>query len=30
MTSTGANNGSAFGGITVEHRFYATIHGLTC
>ncbi|MCC6873018.1 MAG: potassium-transporting ATPase subunit KdpA [Sandaracinaceae bacterium] len=28
MTSTGANNGSAFGGITVNTPFYATIHGI--
>ncbi|UJR82901.1 potassium-transporting ATPase subunit KdpA [Sandaracinus amylolyticus] len=28
MTSTGANNGSAFAGLTVNTPFYATIHGL--
>ena len=28
MTSTGANNGSAFGGITVNTVFYATIQGV--
>jgi K+-transporting ATPase ATPase A chain len=28
MTSTGANNGSAFGGITVNTPFYATLQGL--
>ena len=28
MTSTGANNGSAFGGITVNTVFYATIQGI--
>jgi potassium-transporting ATPase potassium-binding subunit len=28
MTSTGANNGSAFGGITVNTPFYAAIHGI--
>ncbi|MBZ0115752.1 MAG: potassium-transporting ATPase subunit KdpA [Sandaracinaceae bacterium] len=28
MTSTSGNNGSAFGGITVNTPFYATIHGI--
>ncbi len=28
MTSTSANNGSAFAGITVSGPFYATIHGI--